>query len=288
MGRPERGFGSEPYGGGFAAGAIGLTREAGGYKVDVHVFTIFPEMFDGPLNTSILKRAREARRICFQTVNFRDYSPMKHQNVDDSPFGGGAGMVLKPEPIYYAVEDVLGGRERYGGKILLMTPQGRLFDQAMAKALAAEPALAFICGHYEGFDERIRRLADAEISIGDYILTGGELCAMVVIDAVCRLLPGVLGAEESALTDSFSDGLLEYPQYTRPREFRGQWAPETLLSGNHEQIRLWKRKESLRRTFLRRREMLARVSLSEEDQRLLEDIYKEEERRMSRGFDSQY
>jgi tRNA (guanine37-N1)-methyltransferase len=256
--------------------------------VDIHVFSIFPEMFEGPLNTSILKRARESRRIRFRAVNYRDYSPMKHQNVDDSPYGGGAGMVLKPEPIYNAVEDVLGG-ERYEGKILLMTPQGRVFDQSMARSLAGESALAFICGHYEGFDERVRLLADEEISIGDYILTGGELCAMVVIDAVCRLLPGVLGAEESTLTDSFSDGLLEHPQYTRPREFRGQWAPETLLSGNHEQIRLWKRRESLRRTFLRRREMLAKVHLSDEDQRLLEDIYREEEeRRMLHGFDSQY
>ncbi|MDR1205576.1 MAG: tRNA (guanosine(37)-N1)-methyltransferase TrmD [Peptococcaceae bacterium] len=255
--------------------------------MDIHVFSIFPEMFEGPLNTSILKRARQSRRIFFEAVNYRDYSSMKHQNVDDSPYGGGAGMVLKPEPIYHAVEDVLGG-ERYKGKILLMTPQGRVFNQSMARSLAGEPALAFICGHYEGFDERVRCLADEEISIGDYILTGGELCAMVVIDAVCRLLPGVLGAEESTLTDSFSDGLLEYPQYTRPREFRGQWVPETLLSGNHEQIRLWKRRESLKRTFLRRREMLAKVPLSDEDQRLLEDIYREEERRMLHGFDSQY
>jgi tRNA (guanine37-N1)-methyltransferase len=247
--------------------------------VEIHVFSIFPEMFEGPLNTSILKRARENRLIRFQAVNFRDYSPMKHQNVDDSPYGGGAGMVLKPEPIYYAVEDVLGAREHYQGKILLMSPQGRLFNQSVAKALAGESALAFICGHYEGFDERVRRLADEEISIGDYVLTGGELCAMVIIDAVCRLLPGVLGAEDSSLTDSFSDGLLEYPQYTRPREFRGQWAPETLLSGNHEQIRLWKRKESLRRTFLRRRELLSGAVLSAEDQRMLEEIYKEEESR---------
>ncbi|MDX9873082.1 MAG: tRNA (guanosine(37)-N1)-methyltransferase TrmD [Clostridia bacterium] len=241
--------------------------------MEIYVFTIFPEMFAGPLDTSILKKAREKGLINVRLINYRDYSLDKHKNVDDAPFGGGAGMVLKPEPIYRAVE------ENYSqdGKILLMSPQGKVFDQQLAVELAQEKSLAIICGHYEGFDERIRKLADEEISIGDYVLTGGELPAMTVIDAVGRLLPGVLGEEESARDDSFYHGLLEYPQYTRPRDFRGMTVPETLISGNHKEINRWRRKESLRRTLRRRPDLLARVELTKEDGKLLAEIEQEEQ-----------
>jgi len=240
--------------------------------MDIYVFTLFPEMFEGPLNTSILKKAREKDVFRIHFINYREYSTSKHKTVDDSPFGGGAGMVLKPEPVFRAVEANFGTR----GKILLMSPQGVTFNQGLAKELAEEDNLAIICGHYEGYDERIRSLADYEISIGDYVLTGGELPAMAVIDAISRLLPGVLGEETSPLSDSFYEGLLEYPQYTRPREFRGMRVPEVLLSGNHEQIRLWRRKESLKRTLKRRPDLLINMELSREDRKLLEEINKEE------------
>lgn len=245
--------------------------------MEISIFTIFPEMFEGPLHTSILKKAQDKKLINFKLVDFRPYSPSKHKNVDDSPFGGGAGMVLSPEPIFLAVEDTLGVPAQYPGKILLMSPQGQPFTQEMARQLAQEEKLAFICGHYEGFDERIRGLAHQEISIGDYVLTGGELPAMVVIDAVSRLLPGVLGEEESVYSDSFYHGLLEYPHYTRPREFRGQNVPEVLISGNHEKIRIWRRKESLRRTKERRPELLEQVELNKEDRKLLAEIAAEED-----------
>ena len=239
--------------------------------MDIHVFTIFPEMFSGPLDTSILKKAREREIIRVMLHDFRTYSTSKHKKVDDSPFGGGAGMVLTPEPVFLALEQNFSE-----GKVILMSPQGQKFDQKLAKELACEEKLAIICGHYEGFDERIRSLADYEISIGDYVLTGGELPAMVLIDTVSRLIPGVLGETESVLADSFYEGLLEYPQYTRPREFRGLSVPEVLLSGNHEQIRLWRRKESLRRTLKRRPDLLAGREFSKEDKLLLAKIEAEE------------
>ncbi len=242
----------------------------------ITILTIFPEMFEGPLGASILKRAREQGLLTFETVNFRDYALSKHKNVDDVPFGGGAGMLLKPEPIFGALEAVRGPKEAYEGKIVLMSPQGSPFTQQTAARLAREQELIFICGHYEGFDERIRTLADEEISIGDYVLTGGELPAMVVIDSLCRLIPGVLGEAASHEADSFSDGLLEHPHYTRPREFQGMAVPEVLLSGNHEEIRRWRRKEALRRTWLRRRELLEVAELSREDQKFLEEICREE------------
>lgn len=244
--------------------------------MDIYVFTIFPEMFKGPLNTSILKKAQEKKILNIELIDFRSYSPSKHKNVDDAPFGGGAGMVLKPEPIYLALEDKLGDPCTYPGKILLMSPQGEQFNQELAKELAKEPSLVFICGHYEGFDERVRALAHREISIGDYVLTGGELPAMVVIDAVSRLIPGVLGESESVVSDSFYDGLLEYPHYTRPRSFRGMDVPDVLLSGNHEKIRLWRRKESLRRTLARRPELLKKANLTKEDLKLLAELADEE------------
>lgn len=243
------------------------------------ILTLFPEMFEGPLSSSILKKAQEKGLLEVNTVNFRDYSMDKHKRVDDYPHGGGAGMVLKPEPIYRAVDHIMEKNllsEKEKPTILLMTPQGKPFNQAMAKELANKEHLVFICGHYEGFDERIRALAHMEVSIGDFVLTGGELPAMVIVDSVARLLPGVLGESESAITDSFYNGLLEYPQYTRPREFNGMEVPAVLLSGDHEKVRVWRRKESLRRTFLRRPELIEKIELTKEDKKLLE-IIKEEE-----------
>jgi len=243
----------------------------------IKVFTIFPGMFDGPLESSIIKRARDKELVGIELVDFREYASSKHKNVDDEPFGGGPGMLLKPEPIYSAFEAVAGKKESYKGKVVLMTPQGAPLTQRIAEELAAQEEISIICGHYEGFDERIRKLADIELSIGDYVLTGGELPAMVLIDCVCRLLPGVLGEDESSHSDSFSDGLLEHPHYTRPRVYRDMIVPDVLISGNHEQIRRWRRKESLRRTWQRRGELLGSASLTPEDLRFLEEIEREEE-----------
>lgn len=245
--------------------------------MDILVLTLFPEMFAGPMSQSIMKKARDKGLIHFEAMDYRPYATSKHKNVDDIPYGGGAGMVLKPEPIFSALEDRIGDPAQFLGKIILMSPQGRPFNQEMANSLSRETRLVFVCGHYEGFDERIRALAHEEISIGDYVLTGGELPAMVVIDAVCRLLPGVLGEAGSHEADSFSDGLLEHPHYTRPRVFRGREVPEVLLSGNHERIRKWRRKEALRRTWLRRRDLLKTLPLTKEDQKFLEEIHREEE-----------
>ena len=244
--------------------------------MNITVFSLFPEMFPGPLGASILHRASALGLLHVEVVDFREYAQSKHKNVDDTPYGGGAGMLLKPEPIYAAFDGALGPRGAYTGKVLLMSPQGEPFSQSIAAELSEETDLAILCGHYEGFDERIRNLADRELSIGDFVLTGGELPAMVVIDAVCRLLPGVLGEEESHRTDSFADGLLEYPHYTRPRTFQGMDVPETLISGNHEEIRRWRRKESLRRTWQRRGDLLARAALTVEDETFLAEIRQEE------------
>jgi len=240
----------------------------------IDILTIFPEMFRGPFDNSIIKRAREQGLIAINITDIREFALDKHKCVDDYPFGGGVGMVMKPEPVYGAIEHVIGDRQQ--ARVILMCPQGELFSQAKAAELAGCQELVFICGHYEGMDERVRHLATNEISIGDYILTGGELAAMVVIDAVARLIPGVLGEEESARQDSFSERLLEYPQYTRPREFRGMQVPEVLLSGHHENIRLWRRQESLRRTLKRRPDLLSGEDLSPEDRRLLQEINSEE------------
>ncbi|OIQ09622.1 tRNA (guanine-N(1)-)-methyltransferase [Moorella thermoacetica] len=246
----------------------------------VDVLTIFPEMFTGFLNTSIIKRAREQGRLEVNLVNIRAYARNKHRNVDDYPFGGGPGMVMQAEPIFLAVEDLLPSGETARPPVILMSPQGEAFNQGMAEELAREEHLILICGHYEGVDERVRlALVTREISIGDYVLTGGELPAMVIIDAVTRLLPGVLGAPEGAREDSFAMGLLEYPQYTRPRSFRGLEVPEVLLSGNHEQIRRWRRQQALERTWRRRPDLLARVNLSPEDRRFLEEISRRERER---------
>jgi tRNA (guanine37-N1)-methyltransferase len=220
-------------------------------KIDV--LTLFPAMFAGPLDESIVQRARETGVLELKIYNLRDYTHDRHKTVDDRPFGGGPGMLMKPEPIFEAVESLADNATR----IILLTPSGRPFRQGIAEELAREARLLFICGSYEGVDERVREeLVDDELSIGDYVLTNGALPAMVIIDAVARLLPGVLGDERSAHDESFSHGLLEYPQYTRPAEFRGLRVPEVLLSGHHAEIDKWRREQARRRTLDRRPEML--------------------------------
>ncbi len=236
------------------------------------VLTLFPEMFI-PLQESILKRAQNAGFMSVSLVNFRDYALSKHKNVDDVPYGGGAGMVLKPEPIYTAVRNLpqtVGLR-----KVILLTPQGKVFRQSMAQEWSECAEIVLICGHYEGFDERIRELADEEVSLGDFVLTGGEPAAMVIIDAVTRLIPGVLGEAASYLEDSYSDGLLEYPQYTRPMEFEGKRVPDILISGHHAHINTWRRKEALRRTFLRRPDLVQHIKLEPSDYLSLEELAEE-------------
>ncbi|MEK0316064.1 tRNA (guanosine(37)-N1)-methyltransferase TrmD [Cohnella sp. 56] len=304
----------------------------------VDVLTLFPEMFAGVFGSSILGKARDRGLVELNTVNFRDYSNNKHNTVDDTPYGGGGGMVLKPDPIFAAVEAVTGktwladepdaaraaaqaasgqpadgfaadactadactadtpaaAAEAADGsapdpssadisvtprpRVILMCPQGETFTQAKAQELSREEHLIFICGHYEGYDERIRsHLVTDELSIGDYVLTGGELPAMTVIDAVVRLLPGVLGNESSAVTDSFSDGLLEYPHYTRPVNFRGLQVPDVLLSGHHAEIDKWRRQQSLLRTWTRRPELLERAALTDKEKQWLNETTQREQR----------
>ncbi|MDQ1913264.1 tRNA (guanosine(37)-N1)-methyltransferase TrmD [Paenibacillus sp. GD4] len=243
----------------------------------IDVLTLFPAMFEGVFHSSILGKAQEKGLVSLNTTNFRDYANNKHNTVDDYPYGGGGGMVLKPEPIFTAVEDITKGYTRKP-RVILMCPQGEPFTQKVAERLSGEEHLLFICGHYEGYDERIREhLVTDELSIGDYVLTGGELPAMVVIDSVVRLLPGVLGNETSAVTDSFSTGLLEYPHYTRPVKFRDWEVPEILLSGHHANVADWRRKESLRRTWKKRPDLLESFPLSKKDERFLQEIRQEEE-----------
>lgn len=238
----------------------------------IHVLTLFPEIFSGPLEASILGRAREEGLLDVRVHDIRDYTRDRHRTADDTPFGGGAGMVMKPEPVFAAVEAI---RARGGGgdemsRILLMTPQGRLFDQEQARSLSREEELLIICGRYEGVDERIRReLVTDEISIGDYVLTGGELPALVVIDAVTRLLPGAVGERESIENDSFYNYRLDYPHYTRPRSFRGLEVPEVLLSGHHERIRRWRKRQALLRTLKRRPDLLEKRGPDEEEREML-------------------
>ncbi|GIO36276.1 tRNA (guanine-N(1)-)-methyltransferase [Paenibacillus antibioticophila] len=243
------------------------------------VLTLFPEMFEGVFTSSILGKAQEKGIVSLSAVNFRQYAGNKHGTVDDTPYGGGGGMVLKPDPIFRAVEDLLGRTEQGTvPRIILMCPQGETFTQRKAEELAREEHLIFICGHYEGYDERIREhLVTDELSIGDYVLTGGEVPAMVIIDSITRLLPGVLGNELSAVTDSFSTGLLEYPHYTRPVEFRGWKVPDILLSGHHANIEDWRRREALRRTWLRRPDLLERMELSPKERQWLEELQIDEE-----------
>jgi tRNA (guanine37-N1)-methyltransferase len=237
------------------------------------VLTLFPSIFDSPLNESLIKKARDKDLLRFNIVNIRDFATDIHHTCDDAPFGGGAGMVMKVEPIHGAMEhiDRAYGKPRY----VLLTPHGRTFDHNTAVRLSRLSHLALLCGRYEGVDERILSLVDEEISLGDYVLSGGEAAALVVIDAVSRLIPDVLGNEESSVDESFGDGLLEYPQYTRPREFLGMEVPEILLSGNHEEIRKWRRKESLRRTILRRPDLMGRFEATKEDATLIRQIMEE-------------
>ena len=234
------------------------------------VLTLFPAMLQAPLAESILGRAQGAGLMTVGVHPLRDWAAGRHQVTDDTPCGGGDGMVMKVEPIARAVREL---RSRNAGaRVLLMSPQGRTFRQADAVRLSREPGLIFVCGRYEGFDERVRSLVDEELSLGDFILTGGEPAALVMIDAIARLLPGVLGAAGSAAHDSFSDGLLEYPQYTRPVEFEGLRVPDILLSGNHQAIAAWRRREQLRRTLQRRPDLLAHAILSEDDLKVLAEL----------------
>jgi tRNA (guanine37-N1)-methyltransferase len=244
--------------------------------MNIDILTLFPEMFHGVLNNSILNKARELGAVEYHVTDFRQYSTNKHQKVDDYPYGGGAGMVLQPQPIFDAVEKV---KERTASekapRIILMCPQGETYNQKKAEELAKEDHLIFICGHYEGYDERIRaHVVTDEISIGDFVLTGGELASMVVVDSVVRLLPNVLGNEESAPKDSFSSGLLEHPHYTRPAEFRGLKVPDVLISGNHAKIDEWRHKESLLRTLERRPDLLKDIELTTEQKAWIEEFKK--------------
>jgi tRNA (guanine37-N1)-methyltransferase len=232
------------------------------------ILTVFTEMFASPCGCSLLKKALDKGLIDIQLHDIRDYAEDKHRMTDDAPYGGGGGMVMKPEPIDRALLSIPMASEEV--PIILLTPQGKRFCQKMAEELAAYPQLVLVCGHYEGVDERVRtQLVNREISIGDYVLTGGELSAMVVVDAVSRLVPGVLGNSDSAGADSFSMGLLEYPHYTRPAEYRGWKVPDVLLSGNHRQIELWRRRESLLRTHKRRPDLLTDMVLTVEEKRWL-------------------
>mgnify|MGYP002715982758 FL=1 len=235
-------------------------------KIDY--LTLFPEMFDGVLNHSILKRAQDKNIIEVNTVNFRDYAENKHNQVDDYPYGGGQGMVLKPEPVFNAMQDL---KHTDKTRVILMCPQGRPFSQTIAEELSEAEHIVFICGHYEGYDERIREyLVTDEISMGDYVLTGGELPAMTMTDAIVRLIPGVLGNEQSHQDDSFSDGLLEFPQYTRPREYKDMTVPDVLLSGNHANIEKWRHEQKLIRTLNKRPDLLEKYQLSDKEKEFLE------------------
>ena len=240
--------------------------------MNIHILSLFPEMFTGVFNSSILKKAQEKNEVELNVVNFRDYSGNKHHQVDDYPYGGGAGMELTQGPFFNAIE-ALPPSQGPNRRIILLCPQGERFTQKKAEEFAREEELVFICGHYEGYDERIREhLVTDEISIGDFVLTGGELAAMTVVDSVVRLLPNVLGNAESHEKDSFSTGLLEHPHYTRPVEFRGFKVPDVLMSGNHAAIDNWRKQQSLKRTFTRRPDLLDQIELTSGEEYLLKEI----------------
>jgi tRNA (guanine37-N1)-methyltransferase len=244
--------------------------------MEFDVFTLLPEVFFPYLNSSILERARQRKLIEVRVHNIRDWAESKHHVTDDEPYGGGGGMVMKVEPVFAAVESVLGLDAKI--PVILLTPQGRVFTQKIAMELVQQPRLALICGRYEGVDERIREhLVTDEISIGDYVLTGGELPALILIDAISRLISGVLGDPDGSMDDSHSTGLLEYPHYTRPSEFRGWGVPEILISGDHAKIEKWRREQSLRRTLKRRPDLLENAPLSETDRKSLKKIQDEGE-----------
>ncbi len=241
----------------------------------IDVLTLFPRMFEGPMGESIIGKAQERGLVDLHISNFRDFSDNKHQNVDDYPYGGGAGMLLKVQPVYDNLQKIEEASPTKNKRVILLDPAGKPFDQKMAEEFSEEEHLVFICGHYEGYDERIRSLVTDEVSLGDYVLTGGELGAMVMIDATVRLLPDVLGNNASAQTDSHSTGLLEHPQYTRPAVFNEMEVPAVLMNGNHQLIAQWQLKESLRRTCLRRPDMLEKISLTPEMKQLLNEIKRE-------------
>jgi len=234
-------------------------------KIDI--LTLFPDFFSSPLGSSIIKRAQEQNLVSFNLTNIRDFTEDKHHKADDRPFGGGCGMVMKAEPVFRAVNSI---KRQENTKIILMCPTGAKYDQAKAFELSKEQHLIFICGHYEGIDERVRKhLVTEEISVGDFVLTGGELPVLTVIDSVVRLLPGVLGNEDSAMQDSFSDGLLDCPHYTRPSSFNGWDVPEVLLSGDHAKIDEWRLKEKLKLTLLRRPDLIEKLSFDKKTKKLL-------------------
>lgn len=244
--------------------------------MQIDVLTLFPEMFESPLQTSILGKAQKNELISINLVNIRDFAEDKHHIVDDTPYGGGAGMVFKPDVVVRCIENV---QQRYldDGPVIYLSPQGKPFTQEKARQLASYKRFTLLCGHYEDIDERVRaHWVDEELSIGDYVLTGGEIPAMVVIDAVCRLIPGVLGAPDSADHDSFENDLLDYPHYTRPAEFCGLGVPDVLLSGHHEKIRRWRLKESLRNTLLKRPDLLDRKELNAEERNILRELLDEQ------------
>jgi tRNA (guanine37-N1)-methyltransferase len=235
-------------------------------KIDI--LTLFPAMFTSPFNESIIDRAQSRNLVEINTINIRDYALDKHQQVDDYPYGGGAGMVMKVDVLSRAIDSV----KDENSKVIYLSPQGKKLDQKIVSRLAQQTHLILLCGHYEGVDERVINRVDEEISIGDYVLSGGEIAAMVLVDAVTRLIPGVLGDEKSSQEESFDGSLLEYPQYTRPRIYEGQEVPEILLSGHHDQIRLWRKKLSLTRTLLKRPDLLLEKKYDQEERKLLEQI----------------
>jgi len=227
------------------------------------VLTLFPEIFDSPLKVSILGRAIEGGKICVDIINLRDFAKGRHKVVDDKPFGGGKGMLIKPEPVIDAINSIKSTSP--GAWVILLSPYGLTFNQEIAKSLSKKNHLLLVCGHYEGIDERVRHFIDEEISLGDFVLTGGEVAALAIIDAVSRLVPNVLGSYSSLEEESFSNGILEYPQYTRPREYKGYKVPEVLLSGHHKRIKEWRRKQALLRTLILRPDLLEKARLEKED-----------------------
>lgn len=247
----------------------------------IHIVTLFPDMFHGPFDESIIRRARERGLVSIMIYNLRDYTSDRHRIVDDYPYGGGPGMVLKAEPIFAAVESIRGDGDI---PVILLTPQGRLLTQDVVRELSSYEQMLLICGHYEGVDERVReQLVDDEVSIGDYVLSGGEIAAMVVVDAVVRQLPGVLGAAEAAVEDTHAQGLVEYPHYTRPQVFRGWEVPAVLVSGNHAQIAAWRREQSILRTLRRRPDLLERANLTDKEKGLIERERHAAKEKMVRG-----
>ena len=233
----------------------------------INILTLFPDMFD-IFSHSIMGKASEKGLLDIKAIDIRDYTLNKHKKVDDTPYGGGAGMVMAPQPVVDALRDI---KKTNKGKVIFLGPRGKTFNQELANELSKEEELIFVCGHYEGIDERVYKYFDMEVSLGDFVLTGGEMAAIPVIDSICRLIPGVLGKEESFQDESFYDGTLEYPQYTRPFEFEGEKVPEILISGHHENIRKWRRKQSLLITKERRKDLFEKLVLTKEDKKLLKE-----------------